>query len=475
MMRMPDIEGHPLDAVAVRAEVEKIVANEHFAKNKTLGQLLRFLAEHTIAGGPALTEIGIASEVFGRGNGFVPQVDPVVRVQYRRLRTALEEYYEGHGQSGAFMLGTSEDGFALILLGQEAVAGKHRRTQVKWVLALVVAAAAAAGVGLWLHSAPRREALGQEARSEAEARDLLANPTPSNVVAGVHFFEAAVTSNPSDAAAWASLADARLLPGAATDSSRHEELAKARDAAQRAIKLDPRLGQAHAVIAWVDLFHDADWAGAEAEFRRAIELQPGAARIHRQYAQGLMSRGRFDEAIAQSKLAASLEPAGRPPSVDLAEILCAARRYDEAIAEARRVVQLTNSSPYADLVLGNVLTAAGHYDEAIEDLQASFMENQSLYALARLGYAYGVKGDKVAAQGILERLSQTFGAMATGNWVYFALVYAGMGDNQHAVMCLEQGAGDHEDELTYIAVEPAYYRLHSDPRFVALEKTLGLP
>ena len=134
------------------------------------------------------------------------------------------------------------------------------------------------------------------------------------------------------------------------------------------------------------------------------------------YAQGLMSRGRFDEAVAQSEMAASLEPPGNPPSTDLAEILCAARRYDEAIGEARRIVQLTAGAANARLTLGISLSAAGHYDEAIPELQTAILADRSLYAMARLGYAYGAKGDRAAAGAILDRLDEAFGKIVSIDW-----------------------------------------------------------
>jgi serine/threonine-protein kinase len=277
------------------------------------------------------------------------------------------------------------------------------------------------------------------------------------------------------APAWSGLASALIDPAASGDYSWADSLPKARQAANEALRLDPRIAEAHGVLAYVKLFHDMDWPGAEAEFRQAIQLDSSVSRLHLLYAEGLMSRGRFEDAIAQSSLAASLEPANESPVAELALILCAARRFDEAIAKARQILQQTNGSANAHLILGVALTGAGHYDEAVDELRTAVMDGGSLYALARLGYADGAKGDSVAARGVLDRLQQAFGALVTPRWTYGALVYAGMGDRQRALDSLETAAAHHEGDLIFIGVEPAYDRLHSEPRFLALKKSLGLP
>ena len=87
--------GNLTDAQAVRAEMERVLASSRFAESHRLSRFLRFLVEHAVTGGPPLDERLIAAEVFGRPASFVPQLDPVVRVELRRLRAALLEYYQG--------------------------------------------------------------------------------------------------------------------------------------------------------------------------------------------------------------------------------------------------------------------------------------------------------------------------------------------------------------------------------------------
>jgi tetratricopeptide (TPR) repeat protein len=462
-----------MDAAAVRAEMERVFLFKRFVQSQSLKQLLRFLVEHAIAGGPPLEESALAAEVFGRPANFVAELDPVVRVQYRRLRSALEAFYDAEGHTSPVVLGTLDEGYGIAVLDRESQEAAHRRRKPRLLMALVALAGVAACAGLWVlyqsHLAGPREA----AKLNLQARSLRAKGTLSDIETSEGLFEQAVALNKDSAPAWSGLADALVVPGAVATMSRRDALAKAGEAAAQAIKLDPGIAEAHAAMAYVKVFQDFDFAGGEAEFRKAIQLDPSTPRIHRMYAQALMSRGRFDESIAQTKLAIGLDPPGSPPSTDLAEILCAEHRFDEATAEARRVLQLAPSDPSAHLTLGICLSAAGHYDEAISELQAALLTGRSLYAMARLGYAYGAKGDRIAAESILQRLGQAFAQMVTVNWSYRALVYAGMGDKQNTLACLENGLANHEGDINFIGVEPAYDKLHDDPRFVALQKHVG--
>ena len=467
--------GSAMDAAAVGAEMEKLLATKRFVQTKTLGDLLRCLVENALSGDPPLDESALAAKVFGRGNNFVPQVDPIVRVQYRRLKAALTEYYEAKGRLGPVMLATAEEGFGIVALDRAAVAAQLRKQKPTKFLAAVVVLALAAGVALWLRYQPRREATRTAQQIETQGRELLTVESPSNAANSARLFEQAVAVDAGYAPAWSGLASALIVPGSSTELSRSAALAKAQDAAGKALKLDPTMGPPHAVLAYVKLFQNHDWAGAEPEFRKAIELDPSSPKTHRLYAQGLMSQGRFDDAITQSKLAASLQPAGRYQPGDLAEILAAAGRNDEAIAQARDELKRSNGSSSAHLSLGITLESAGKYDEAIEELQAAIMQGHSLYAMARLGYAYGAKGDKVAAESIYERMTHSFTQMLTIDWSYRAFVYAGLGDTQHALDCLQNAIANHEGDVLFMGVDPAFVHLRSDPRFAALKKQVGLP
>ncbi|HUP02818.1 MAG TPA: tetratricopeptide repeat protein [Bryobacteraceae bacterium] len=469
------MSGNSIDAGIVRAEMDKILATSKFQKTKVLGQLLQFLGEHAIAGGPPLDEETIAAKVFGRKENFVAQLDPIVPVQFRRLRGALAEYYEADGRGSQLMLSTSDDGFSLTIVDRAAVRAAQRRRKPIKVGAALGLAGVLVCVGIGYKIEKRREEIRQAAALAQKGQQTMVQPTPANAAASANLFQQAIEEDSDNEAAWSGLASALIVPGSSKDMSRPEALQKAHEAAAKAVSLNATDGMAHAALAYTKVFQEGDWPGAEAEYKAALQSLPNDPRVHAMYAQGLMSRGRFDEAIAQAKLAASLRPAGTPASPDLAEILAAAGRFDDAIAEARRVVASTNGSPSSHLGLGIALAAAGHYDQAIPEYQAALMVGHSLYVLARLGFAYGASGDQVAAQGILNRLNKDFSQMAIRDWTYLALVYAGLGEKDKAVLCLENGYANHEGDLIFIGVDPAWDGLHSDARFIALKKRMGLP
>jgi tetratricopeptide (TPR) repeat protein len=465
------MRGASIAPEAVSAEMQGILATKAFLQSQMLSRLLRFLVDRVLAGDPPPGEYAIAVQVFGRPESFVPQLDPVVRVQYNRLRNGLFKYYEQEGRPSPVRLAASGGGFGIVVLDRAGHGAERLRRRLGTFVAY---AAPVLCLFLLFYFGFRPRALGRRAavRLYLTAHALLETGSASGAA---RLFEQAVASDPNYAPAWSGLAVALVTSGSSTGSSEADIVARAAVAANRAIDLDPRIGEAHGVLAYVGLIQDSGWAGAESEFRQAVQLDPSSPRIRRMYAQGLMSHGRFDEALSQIAEAARLEPKGSPPSTDVADILCAAHRYDEAIAEARRVVQQTGGSAPARLSLGIALSVAGHDDEAIGELQAAALGAHPLYALARLGYAYGAKGDRQAAEAILSRLNRSFAGSLSADWYYRALVYAGMGDAQKTVDCLENSLAHHESDINFIGVEPAFARIRDDPRFLALRQSLGLP
>lgn len=455
----------------MRAELERILVSRRFRKAERTSRLLCFLAQHSVIG-RKIDEHAVAAEVFGRPATFVPQIDPVVRVELRRLRDALRLYYAGEGRKNPLLLEAPDRGYELVFWdsAEGYVSHRRRRRVVPAVLLTVLAVSAAA----WLYLRPHH--LDPEAvRLDKRARYLRAQGSPEDVARSLVAFQQSVERDSSYSASWSGLADLLCSTGAHGGMTREEAMARARDAANRAIRLDGRNAEAHGALAYIQFLENWNWTAAEAEFRRAIGLNPSAPEVHRRYAQCLLSRGRFDEAIAESKTAVDLEPSDAPPSTDLAEILCSAHRYNEGLAEARRVVQETGGAPSARVALGVCLTAQGRYDEAIAEYQIAVRASRSTYAMARLGHVYGVKGDHATAYAILERLDEYFGRTVAIYWSYRAMVYAGLGEAARAVDSLEKAYAAREGDINFIGVDPAYDRIHTEGPFMLFRNRLGLP
>ena len=171
----------------------------------------------------------------------------------------------------------------------------------------------------------------------------------------IGYFRQATTKDPTYARAYAILAHAyALLPGysARPLQEANELVEAARGAALKALRLDESLPEAHTAIALIVQLQDWDWRTAEREFRRAIELNPNYATAHHWYAEHLMWRGRFDEALRESDLARELDPLSLIIATDHGAILLAARQYDRAIEQLRSVVELVPDFPRAHIIQG---------------------------------------------------------------------------------------------------------------------------
>jgi len=456
----------------LRAELERILSSRRFRKSARTSRLLCYLAQRAVTGGGPIDECSIAAEVFGRPATFVPQIDPVVPVEFRRLRDALEIYYLGEGKQDPLLL-EAGGGYGLVVWDPAGDYASHRWR--RRMLPVLLAAALALSAAAWWQFRPYH--VDPEAtRLQQTARDLRARGSREDLEHSLVAFERAVALDPRNSPAWSGLADALCSTGLnGAVMSREEAMAKAQDAANRAIRLDARNAEAHAALAYMQFLENRNWTAAEAEFRLALRLDPSAPATRRRYAQCLMSRGRFDEAIAESKAAASLEPRNAPLSTGLAEILVSARRYDDAMAEAQRLVQARGGDPAARLALGVCLAAEERYNEAIEEFQLAVRASGSPYALARLGNAYGGKNDRAAAFAILERLDEYFQRTLTIYWSYRAMVFAGMGDTLRTVDNLERASEAREGDINFIGVDPAYDRVRNEGPFLVLRGRLELP
>jgi adenylate cyclase len=150
--------------------------------------------------------------------------------------------------------------------------------------------------------------------------------------ASVNPFEEAIKKDPNYALAYSGLTDA-LLFGRGTGLPLKEARRRARDAATKALSIDPQLGEAHAALAVVLLYDDWDVAGAEKAFKRAIELSPSYAEGHHQYSHLLLMLGKNDESFAECNKFAELDPVSESPIGHLGHHYIYTRQYDKAIEQ----------------------------------------------------------------------------------------------------------------------------------------------
>jgi len=191
-----------------------------------------------------------------------------------------------------------------------------------------------------------------------------------------------------------------------------EAYAGARAAALTALKLDEKLAEAYVPLAAVKFYHDWNWAGAERDYRRAMELKPDYATARQRYSQGLMWMGRFEEALAQINRARELDPASLIINSNVGEVLLRWRRYEQAVEEFRKTLEL---------------------------------------------------GD------LLERSRRQYFSPFN-----IALVYVGLGDKDRALDWLEKAAEERARQIVFLKQDAVFDPLRGEPRFQALVRRVGL-
>ena len=293
----------------------------------------------------------------------------------------------------------------------------------------------------------------------------------------IDYFQLALAKDRTDARAYAGLADSYLslaLVEALQEAiPPNEGFPKAREAVTRALEIDETLGEAHATLGHIHFQYDRDWAGAEREFKRAIELNPNYANAHLWYALSLMWTGRHDEAVLEITRAQQLDPLLLAVSANVGFILAAAHRYDEAIAECRKTVDLDPNFPLGHYRLGQIYTLKGAYSEAIAELEKAVAVSRSNpRATAELGLAHALNGNRAEAlrlvRDLITRSKQRYVSPFD-----IALIYAGLRDPR-TWDWLQRAERDRSPSLNFLVLSPAFASIRTDPRYSALVQHIGL-
>ena len=297
--------------------------------------------------------------------------------------------------------------------------------------------------------------------------------TGNDLKKSIEYFEQAIAADPNYALAYAGIADAYVwLPGYTACTPR-DCYPKAKAAATKALQLDDTLAEAHTTLALAIWLYDFDSSQAIREFQRAIELNPNYAIAHQQYGNNTLSAlGRFDDAIVEGKRAVELDPLSLVINTDMGSDYYYARRYDEAIAQLHKTLEMDPGFYIAHLVLGQVLDAKGDRDAAIVECQKARALNDDPSVLGVLARSYGLSGNKMEAEKILDHLKKLSKERYVSAYS-FALVYLGLGDKEEALRWLEQSYQDRAgSDIGFIRVDPLLDPLRGDPRFEALAEKI---
>jgi len=284
------------------------------------------------------------------------------------------------------------------------------------------------------------------------------------------YFQQAAKEDPNYALAWSGIADVYVLLPLYGGANPADAYPKAKEAANKAIALDSNLAEPHSALGLIASVFDFDAPLSMREFEKAIALNPNYATAHHWLGNGLLeSIGNFDRSIAEMKRALELDPLSIPINGDLGVAYYFAGRYPEGIAQLRKALDLDPNSYYLHYNLGEVLELSGDLPGAISEYEKSAALDTDPYALALLGHAEALAGNRAAALKILQQLAVS-SRYAPDYSV--GLVYLGLGDKNQAMDWLEKSFAKRQPDLNTIRFDPLLKPLHGDPRFEALAEKI---
>jgi serine/threonine-protein kinase len=306
-----------------------------------------------------------------------------------------------------------------------------------------------------------------------KGRYFFNRPSDENLQKAIGQFEEAVRLSPTFAPGYSGLSDAYLWAGYNEGFlTASEARPKAKLTAEKAVLLDSNSAEAHTSLASFKLWYEFDWDGSEGEFRRAIELNPNYAFAHDQFGMALGFLGRFDEAIAEGRRAAQLDPLSPQVMVDAQVAPMFQKDFPAAKALLRKAAELDPTYFFPVMAEGWQELDAGRFREAIPLLKKAKTMDAPPFVTAFLAYAYGAAGYRDSAMAELEALKK----MSPGGRVLpfnLALVYLGLGDHGRALDNLERALAADSQMMAWLGRDAIFDPLRSEPRFKALTKKLN--
>jgi serine/threonine-protein kinase len=305
-----------------------------------------------------------------------------------------------------------------------------------------------------------------------QGRHCFIRYTADGMREAIVYFERAIERDARYALAYSAVAKAYTELGEIGALDPDEVHARAQGAAARALALDSDLGDAHCTAAYVRMVYEFDWAGAEEEFKRAIELSPNSADAYDLYGRLCAALERFDQAIALQQRAQELDPLAHP--VDVATSLLRGGRFDEALEAAGRSIALTPHYARAHATFGWACIANGRLDDGLTALEraVALAPDDTLWP-AQLGQAYAQAGRVERAQEILRQLEEASRSRYVSPY-HLVHVYTGLGLVDRAMDCLEQAYEKRAGAIYGIKGSFLFTPLHSHPRFQALLRRMHL-
>jgi TolB-like protein/Tfp pilus assembly protein PilF len=295
-----------------------------------------------------------------------------------------------------------------------------------------------------------------------------------SVKKAIAYFHQAIDQDPTYAQGYAGLADCYNILGYYNALPPVEAYPKGKAAALKALELDDSLAEPHATLGVVKRDFEWDWPGAEEEFQKAIELNPGCVEAYHWRGTLLSMLGQHAEALREKTKALAMDPLSVVIRTDLARMFYFSRDYDQALEQYQAALDMDPNFSAAHVWRAHAYEQKGMFDQAISELQAGMrLSNDSPFALAKLGHGYALAGRCEEAKAVLNQLH----AVARERYVSpydIAMVHVGLQENDEAFVWLQRAFEQKSLWLGYLNVEPQLDAQRSDRRFQDLLRRIGL-
>ena len=287
------------------------------------------------------------------------------------------------------------------------------------------------------------------------------------------YFTQAVQKDPRYALSYAGLADTYSLLGDAGYLPPSEAWPKAKAAAMQALEIDDTLAEAHTSLGLVKEHFEWDWAGAEGEFKRAIELNPNSAAAHQWYGDYLANMGRSEEGLQETKKAQELDPLSLIINTSLGWQLYLARQNDQAVEQLRKVLDIDAKFAPARRMLEEVYAQMGKQREAVTEREKILSLSGSPELAASIEEDFTKSGYKGVVRSWMDGLTEISKHEYISSYGV-AQAYMRMGEKEQVFDWLEKAYEEHDSGLVSLAVEPMFEPVRSDPRFREIIRRMRL-
>jgi TolB-like protein/tetratricopeptide (TPR) repeat protein len=305
-------------------------------------------------------------------------------------------------------------------------------------------------------------------------RYFLARRNGEAINKALAYFNKAVQRDPQYAQAYAGLAVTYDVVGMYHFLPPDASFARVKGFANKALALDNTLSEAYTARALAASFWEFDWAAADKDFQRAIELDPNSALAHHWFGEHFIAVGKAERAVAELKRARELDPLSLPVNSALGRVYRDAGLFDEALLQCNKTVELDPNFSMGHWCLGQTYLGERNYSAAIPELERASALGTTPLLICDLGFAYAAAGRSIGARAILE----AFQRKAQFEYIppyLIAAIYGALGEKDEAFKWLDRAYNERDSHITYLKLDPEMDPLRSDPRFGILMQRLKLP